>query len=246
MTTNAVTTNEGPTNEGPTHPHYRSPSSIRNETFPRRLRGLDENLVSDYLDELADQVQATDKERRELREENQRLQAELQRARSERSEVEDVGERVNDQVVELFSQAQLVAEEMVEEVSRDARQRLSQAREQERRILEEAMQTAERTRRDAEALIRWTAPGSTGLGEPPTLEASFVREPGHSGADLSPAAAELEQIRAFARAAQEQMQSMMDSFTSGVERLAGAPVSPDAGAWQVVSPRRGGDPRHSG
>lgn len=236
MTTNPVTTNDASA-----YPHYRSPSSIRNETFPRRMRGLDENEVSDFLDELADQVQATDKERRELREENQRLKAELQRVLSERSEVEDVEGRVNDQVVELFSQAQLVAEEMVEEVSRDARQRLTHAREQERRILEEAMQTAERTRRDAEALIRWTAPGSPGLGEQPTFDSSFGSA--HSG-DLSPAGAELEQIRAFARAAQAQMQAMMDSFTSGVARLGGASIPPAPDAWQVVAPRRNGDSPH--
>lgn len=238
-----MTTNPMTTNDASAYPHYRSPSSIRNETFPRRMRGLDENEVSDYLDELADQVQATDRERRELREENQRLRAELQRARAEGAQVEDVESRVNDQVVELFSQAQLVAEEMVEEVSRDARQRLTQAREQERRILEEAMQTAERTRRDAEALIRWTAPGSPGLGEQPTFDASFGS--GHSGSDHSPAAAELEQIRAFARAAQAQMQAMMDSFTSGVERLGGASIPPAPGAWQVVAPRRNGDSPHN-
>ena len=61
---------------------------------------------------------------------------------AELDEFEQVGDRVNDQVVQLFSQAQLVAEEMVEDVSRDARERIGQARAHEREIVEEAMNTA--------------------------------------------------------------------------------------------------------
>jgi DivIVA domain-containing protein len=141
-------------------PYYRAADAIRNETFARRIRGLDESEVYEYLDLLADQVEFSDKERRELRADNDRLRGELKDVRSQLSEYEDVGDRVNDQVVEMFSQAQLVAEEIVEDVSRDARQRLTQARAQERQILEEAMQTAERTRREAEAVIGRTSNGS--------------------------------------------------------------------------------------
>jgi vacuolar-type H+-ATPase subunit H len=101
-------------------------------------------------------VQATEKQLSESRAENQRLQADLQRVRAdlqrgeaeqrrlqaELDEYEQVGDRVNEQVVQLFSQAQLVAEEMVQDVSRDARERIGQARAHERRIVEEAMNTA--------------------------------------------------------------------------------------------------------
>ena len=268
-------------NEDQGFPYYRSPESIRNEAFSRRMRGLDENEVREYLDLLADQVQAADHERREFRgdnerlqsenqhllgeyerllAENKRLQAELQRMRSEMAEFDEVGDRVNDQVVELFSQAQLVAEEMVEDVSRDARQRLGQARLQERQILEEAMQTAERTRRDAEALIRWTVPAAGPGVAPSSVDGAFGREPGHSGADL-PAADELEHVRSFARAAQAQMQSIMDSFASELNRLGDVPPAVDAGrpapsrdgsssrelsGWQIEAPRHSSqDPRHS-
>jgi cell division septum initiation protein DivIVA len=190
------------------------------------MRGLDADQVYEYLDLLADQVQAADDERRVMREENERLQAELQRVRSEMAELEGAGDRVNGQVVELLSQAQLVAEEMVEDVSRDARDRLGQAREQERKILEEAMETADRTRRDAEALIRWTAPGVfNGSGE-----GTRVNEAGrHSAPDVAAAAAELEQVRSFARAAQAQMQSIMESFSSEVGRLGTPPQMSEAG-----------------
>jgi len=33
---------------------YKSPASIRNEDFPRRMRGLDADKVYEYLDLLAD------------------------------------------------------------------------------------------------------------------------------------------------------------------------------------------------
>jgi cell division septum initiation protein DivIVA len=137
-------------------PRYETPDSIRDQTFQRRMMGLDTDRVYGYLDLLADQVQATERQLSESRAENQRLQADLQRVRTELQraqaeqrrvqaeldEYEQVGDRVNEQVVQLFSQAQLVAEEMVQDVSRDARERIGQARAHERRIVEEAMNTA--------------------------------------------------------------------------------------------------------
>ena len=57
-------------------PHtYRTPASIRDESFPRRMRGLDADQVYEYLDLLADQVQATEKELSETRAENERSRA---------------------------------------------------------------------------------------------------------------------------------------------------------------------------
>lgn len=201
-------------------PYYQQPNTIRSQTFSRRRRGFDPDEVGEYLDLLADQVKVTGAEHQGLREENEKLQKESAQLRSELTEVrarleelEQSGDRVNDQVVELFSQAQLVAEEMVEDVSRDARQRLSQARAQERQILEEAMQAAERTRREAEALI------TQSMG--PVVPGQTVR--GDDGADV-------EQLRTAARAAQAQMQSIMDAFAHEVARLA-APESHDV--WQL-------------
>jgi DivIVA domain-containing protein len=90
---------------------HQTPQAIRDETFRRRMRGLDPEEVYDFLDLLADQVQATERELSQSRAENERLRAELQRVQTELDEYEHVGDRVNDQVVQLFSQAQLVAEE---------------------------------------------------------------------------------------------------------------------------------------
>ena len=163
-------------------PRHQTPASIRDETFQRRLRGLDADEVYAYLDLLADQVQATERELGETRAENERLHTELRRAQVELDEYEQVGDRVNDQVVQLFSQAQLVAEEMVKDVSRDARERIGQARAHERKIVEEAMNTAG------------------------------------------------QQVRSYARTAQAQMQSILESFATEVDRVGSSPVSGDSAA----------------
>ena len=124
------------------HARYLTPDSLRERTFRRRMVGLDADEVYGYLDLLADQIQTSDTEREELRAENARLQAEVERMRTELAEQEPMEDRVNEQVVQMFSQAQLVAEEMVEDVSRDARERLGQARAHERQIVEKALDAA--------------------------------------------------------------------------------------------------------
>jgi len=159
------------------------------------MRGLDADQVYGFLDLLADQVQATETQLSESRAESERLKAELQRAQAEvrrvqaeLDEYEQVGDRVNEQVVQLFSQAQLVAEEMVQEVSRDARERIGQARAHERRIVEAAMDTAG------------------------------------------------QEVRSYARTAQAQMQSVLETFANEVDRLGSAPLS---GESRHAAPREG-------
>ena len=160
------------------------------------MRGLDADKVYEYLDLLADQVQALERDLSETRAKNERLQAELQRERTqlqreraelqrvqaELDEYEQIGERVNEQVVQLFSQAQLVAEEMVQDVSRDARERIGQARAHERRIVAEAMDSAG------------------------------------------------QHVRSYAQTAQAQMQSIVDSFATEVDRLGSRPLSGEPGS----------------
>ena len=96
---------------------------------------------------------------------------------AELDQYEQAGDRVNEQVVQMFSQAQLVVEEMVQDVSRDARERISQARAHERRIVAEAMDTAG------------------------------------------------QQVRSYAQTAQEQMQSIVNSFATEVDRLGESEVA---------------------
>ncbi|TWD81221.1 DivIVA domain-containing protein [Kribbella amoyensis] len=215
-------------------PRYQTPASIREETFQRRMRGLDADQVHDYLDLLADQMQATEKMLDETRAENTRLQTEVQRGQAEvqrgqaelkrvQAELEDyeqAGDRVNEQIVQLFSQAQLVAEEMVQDVSRDARERIDHARAHERQIVAEAMETAG------------------------------------------------QHVRSYAQSAQAQMQSIVDSFATEVDRIGGASQAgpsqagaslaggsgapapnreglDDLGNWKKPFPN-GSGPRHSG
>ena len=67
--------------------HYRTPNSIRDETFRRRMRGLDADEVYEYVDLLADQIQLMEKEFsqkiNEARSENEHPEAELRRAQAE-------------------------------------------------------------------------------------------------------------------------------------------------------------------
>lgn len=168
------------TNSNRVSPRHQTAGSIRNETFQRRmLGGLDADQVYAYLDLLADQVEATERELSEARTENERLNTDLRRVQAEVDAHEQAGGRVNEQVVQMFSQAQLVAEGMVEDVSRDARERIAQARAREHEMAEEARSTAG------------------------------------------------QQVSSYARAAQSQMQSIMESFAAEIERLGSSAPSGD-------------------
>lgn len=162
-----------------THHRRQTPATIRDETFHRKMLGIDADQVYGYLDLLADQVEGTEKALGDALEENQRLRAELERVQGLVDEYEQVGDRVNEQVVQLFSQAQLVAEEMVEDVSRDARERLGHARAHEQKIVAEAVSTAG------------------------------------------------EQVRSYAKSARAQMESVMESFASEVDRLGSPTITPE-------------------
>lgn len=138
-------------------PYYRSPGAIRDQQFAHRVRGLDEEEVYEYLDLLADQVQATELERAEtraelqrlraenerLRMDNERLRADNERLRAQPAEPMEVHRPANQDAVTLFSQAQQVADQVVEEAVRHARDLLAAARAEQRQILQQARQTAE-------------------------------------------------------------------------------------------------------
>jgi cell division initiation protein len=56
-------------------PYYRSPQDIRRQSFTHRMRGVDESEVREYLDLLADQMEAVEWERTEMVAELERLRA---------------------------------------------------------------------------------------------------------------------------------------------------------------------------
>ncbi len=105
----------------------KSARDIRNATFTQRRRGLDPDEVQDFLNQVADQVQAAADERAAL-------VGEIERLRSARAS--DGGEEANTQAVTLLSQAQLVADRLVEEHEQRSRHLLSSARARQRDMLQ--------------------------------------------------------------------------------------------------------------
>jgi DivIVA domain-containing protein len=132
--------------EHPFH-YYRSPADIREVQFSHRIRGVDEYEVAEFLDLLADQVQATDLELKRLREENERLRAENEHLRAESRPVAAALPAATDpagnpQAASLLLNAQRVADDLVEEAVRRARDMLTVARAERSAILRNAQEAA--------------------------------------------------------------------------------------------------------
>ncbi len=175
-------------------PYYRSPEAIRDQQFTHRMRGLDESEVYEYLDLLADQVRTSERERADLRADIQRLQDAGRQP--EREETPDI----NPQAVILFSQAQQVADQLVEEAVRHARDLMTSARNQQREILQRAHEAAE-------AAVR---------------ESAATRADGTVTGYTTPVP-EIEYVRTFARVAQIQLRSVLDALTEQVDKLGDMP-----------------------
>ena len=180
---------------------HESPVSIRNEVFSHRMRGLDEDEVREYLETLADQVEETgellyarSQELEELRQEAEALRAENRRLREA---TEHASTDTNPQAAELLVRAQQVADQLVEEAVIRARDLIVSARHQQRDILH----------RSHDAAIR--DPGAPQRQSPPTAYSTPIPE--------------VEHVRAFARAAQVQLRSVLEALSEQVDRLGGMP-----------------------
>jgi cell division initiation protein len=179
-------------------PYYRSPEDIRRQEFSHRMRGLDEYEVQEFLDLLADQVKATEVERAEFRAENERLRAEVEHLRNQHPE-SSTGE-ISPQAVALFSQAQQVADQLVEEAVRHARDLMTSARNQQREILQRAHEAADNAVR-----VSGAVPAESMVGE-------YTRP-----------VQEIEYVRTFARVAQVQLRSVLEALTEQVDKLGEVP-----------------------
>jgi cell division initiation protein len=204
-------------------PFHRSPSAIRNEIFTHRMRGLDEAEVREYLDLIADQVEAADAELAQARADNERLLRENTRlkADNERLRAEEPEQGVTDinpQAVALFRQAQRAADQLVEEAVQHVKELMTNARAQQREILRQAHETAEALTREARLA---EAPGVTGVPD-------------------------LEYVRSLAAVAQAQLRSVLDVLGEQATRLGEAsaagrePVPPLPAVPPV--PASGGSP----
>ena len=183
-------------------PYHRSPEAIRTETFSHRMRGLDELEVREYLDLLADQVAAADMEREEVVAERERLRAEVQELRSAQPQEGEISA----QAVLLFSQAQEIADQLVEEAVVHARDLMTSARNQQREILEEAHRAAEKAAREA------ARAGGREM-------VSAAKE----SLEYSEPVPEIEYVRTFARVAQVQLRSVLEALAEQVEKLGEVP-----------------------
>jgi DivIVA domain-containing protein len=195
---------------GPAFLYYRSPASIREVTFSHRMRGLDEDEVYAFLDLLADQVESADTERAALQADNERLRAaQSQDPPAQNPPAQDAPEDGNPQAVALLSQAQEVADRLVEEAVQHARNLIGSACAQQREILQTAHEAAEAALRESTAT---RADGSA---------------TGHTKA-----VPEVEYARTLARVAQVQLRSVVNALNE-VERLGESPrlstgLRPDA------------------
>ncbi|MGH3318180.1 MAG: DivIVA domain-containing protein [Nocardioidaceae bacterium] len=182
-------------------PYYRSPSTIRTEAFSHRMRGLDEAEVREFLDLLADQVQAGDLERTEMRTENERLREEVEQLRTQ----QPIDGDINPQAVLLFSQAQQVADQLVEEAVIHARDLMTSARNQQREIMQETQSVTEAGRGPHGHGMGFGGPATVAPGEYPG------------------SVPDVEYVRTFARVAQVQLRSVVDALSEQVDRLGDVP-----------------------
>ncbi|HLN77220.1 MAG TPA: DivIVA domain-containing protein [Nocardioidaceae bacterium] len=134
--------------------YYRSPAEIREVQFAHRIRGLDEYEVAEFLDLLADQVQASEHELTRLREENEQLRAENDRLRDENRRLAAeppalTAPQMTPQAASLLMHAQQMADQLVEEAVRRSRDMLTVARAEKRAMLRNAQEAATAMLREA-------------------------------------------------------------------------------------------------
>ena len=113
----------------------QSPYSIRNKLFAIRRKGYDTAEVSEYLNELAEQVEYADADRAELR-------AELERLRASTTDTEQRA-HITAHAVGLLSQAQQIADNLVAEAEQYAKDLVDNARSQQRDALKQARESVE-------------------------------------------------------------------------------------------------------
>jgi len=153
--------------------YYRSPRDIRNEAFTHRMRGLDEDEVREYLDLLADQTAAFERERGEMLDELERLRAAAEQSGEHApSTPSSVPVSASDggqvQVAAVLTHAQGVADQLLDDASRRAQDIVAAAQ---RRGHEVVRQARIRTLEQMQSLYDELDEEFQGLGEAMRLSA---------------------------------------------------------------------------
>jgi DivIVA domain-containing protein len=188
-------------------PHAWRPEEVRRKQFTVRFRGLDPievrgflNLVADDLERLQQQLAAMRRDQARQRDDLEQAQdelmqtrAELQQARSDlqRAQLEPQ-DLVSDQAVLLLNQAQQLADALIDEGMQSARDLMIAARSHQREIV---------------------APGGD------VDHGAGAMGSDHGGRADPSVAAEVDDVRQFARVAQVQFRAVLDALNEQVNRL---------------------------
>lgn len=179
-----------------------SATTLRASKFDQARHGYDRRQVEEKLGEVANHLEASETERRELREEVTRLRSENEHLRDVAPSDDDVRMEISERAVELLTRAQKSADTAVAEAESYAKDLVATAREQYRDIIHRAEQSAAQTAEQMAHAVQ-TAPAAQDL--PPA-----------TGSESIP---EVEYVRTFARVAQVQLHSVLAALTAEVDKL---------------------------
>lgn len=156
---------------------------LRRKDFSVRMRGLDHNEVRGFLNALTDELEPIYAQLAHAIRENDQLRAKL-------SQVEaDPEDQITEHAVALLTQAQQLADGLIDEAMQSARDLMANARAQQQEMVDQAGQSA------------------NGVGGRATALAE--RDPGQ----------DVEYIRMFARVAQTQFLAVLDALKEQVNKL---------------------------
>lgn len=183
---------------GATSPRSWRPDEVRRRDFTVRFRGFDPNEVRGFLNAVADdlarlheQLTGLTQDNTRLRQENGQLTEDLAQVRTELQQTQyEPQEHVTDQAVLLLSQAQALADQLIDEGMQSARDLMQAARSHQREIID---------------------PGSL-----EAVAAAAVGDKPRTDASANP---EIDDVRMFAKVAQVQFKAVLDALNEQVNRL---------------------------
>jgi DivIVA domain-containing protein len=174
--------------------HSWRPDEVRHRHFTVRFRGLDRHEVQGFLKLLADDLTRLHEQIAMLTEENARQQEKVRQAQEELRQARlDPREQVTDQAVLLLDQAQQLADALIDEGMQSARDMLLAARSQQRDIMVPGG--------DGATVAQILAPVDDSVRQDPKR------------------AADVEDVRAFAKVAQLQFRAVLEALDEQVNRL---------------------------